>query len=274
MTNKLRGSCALAGFIVLAVASVAESQVNYDGTALSYSQNFDSLGTGTVSWSDNSTLAGWYLNSTVLGIPTSVGSSTGNNSSGNVFNVGVAGVNPVSDRALGWLNASTTGTGYIGVQVQNTSGQDYIGDVSLTLTYEQWSARNTASDSLEIDYKPNLVSTGNQLTSSGWTVLQSITSPNLSNTGGGSTHFIDGNASGNFVNASETITFTAGTPWLAGEYLWIRTKDSDVSGNDDLNAVDNVGISIAAQPVPEPSAMALAGLGLLATFRLIRCRRE
>ena len=273
MNKYFTGFRAMAGFIALAVASAAESQVAYDGTALSYSQNFDSLGTGTVSWIDNSTLAGWYLNGTVLGIPASVGTSTGNNSGGNVFNVGVAGANSVNDRAIGWLNASTTGTGYIGVQLQNTSGQDYIGDVNITLTYEQWSARNTTSDPLEIDYKANLVSTGNQLNSSGWTVLQSIASPNLSNTGGGSTHFLDGNASGNFVNATETITFTGGSPWLAGDYLWIRTKDADISGNDDLNAVDNVGISIAPQAVPEPAPAAFAGLGLAAAFILLRRHR-
>jgi hypothetical protein len=246
--------------IVLSAADVARSQVIYDGTGLSYTQNFDSLGTGTVAWTDNSTLPGWYLNSTTLGIPTSVATSTGNNSSGNVFNVGVAGVNPVTDRALGWLTTSTTGTGYVGVQLQNDSGQNYVGDVSITLTIEQWSARNVNSDPVFVDYKANLVSTGNQLTSTSWTTLATVASPNLSNTGGGTTHFIDGNAPGDFTTVTETVDFTAATPWNSGSYLWFRTRDASISGNNDLNAVDDVSINVA--PIPEPSALALSAIGL------------
>jgi hypothetical protein len=263
---------ALICFIALSAADVARSQVIYDGTGLSYTQNFDSLGTSTVSWTDNSTLPGWYLNSTTLGIPTSVATSTGNNSSGNAFNVGVAGVNPVTDRALGWLTTSTTGTGYVGVQLQNESGQNYVGNVSITLTIEQWSARNVNSDSVFIEDKANLVSTGNQLTSTSWTTLATVASPNLSNTGGGTTHFIDGNAPGNFTTVTETVDFTAATPWNAGSYLWFRTRDTTISGNNDLNAVDDVSISIAA--VPEPSAPALAGAGLVALLLVQRHWRK
>jgi PEP-CTERM motif len=266
------GAISLAGLVALTAVDSARSQISYDGTGLSYSQNFDSLGTSTVAWSDNSTLPGWYLNSTVLGVPASLAASTGNNSGGNAFNVGVAGVNPATDRAIGWLNASTIGTAYIGVQLQNNSGQDYVGDVSITLTYEQWSARNTTSDPLNIDDKANLVSTGNQLTSAGWTQLASIPSPNLSNTGGGTTHYIDGNATGNFTTVTETVTFASGTPWLAGDYLWFRTRDADISGSDDLNAIDDVSITAAALPVPEPSAMMLTGLGLAVAAWVLRRR--
>ena len=229
--------------VVLSVADVARSQVIYDGTGLSYTQNFDSSGTSTAPWTDNSTLPGWYLNSTTLGIPSSLAVSTGNNSSGNVFNVGVAGVNPITERALGWLTTSTTGTGYVGVQLQNESGQNYVGDVSITLTIEQWSARNVNPDSVFIDDKANLVSTGNQLTSTSWTTLATVPSPNLSNTGGGTTHFIDGNAPGNFTTVTETVTFTGASPWNSGSHLWFRTRDTVISGNNDLNAVDDASIS-------------------------------
>src|SRR5215469_3922872 len=252
----------LACCTTVAAVQTARCQISYNGAALSYTQNFDSLGTNSVTWTDNSTLPGWYLNGTVLGVPASVATSFGNNSGGGAFNVGVAGVNPVTDRALGWLNASTIGTAYIGAQLQNTSGQDYVGNVSISLTYEQWSARTTSSDPLEVDYKANLTSTGNQLTSASWAVLGSIASPNLSNTGGGTTHYIDGNAPGNFTTVTETVTFTSANPWVAGTFLWFRTKDNDISGNDDLNAIDDVTINVAAQPVPEPSYWALLATGL------------
>jgi hypothetical protein len=257
--------------IFLFTAHVARSQVTYNGTGLSYTQNFDSLGTNTASWTDNSTLPGWYLNSTVEGVPTTLAVSTGNNSSGNAFNLGVAGTDPITDRALGWLTTSTVGTGYIGVQLQNESGQNYVGDVSITLTIEQWSARNVNSDPVFIDYKANLISTGNQLTSTSWTQLDSIASPNLSNTGGGTTHYIDGNAPGNFATVTETVDFTSGTPWNAGSFLWFRTRDQDISGNNDMNGIDNVSINIS--PVPEPSVLALAGMGLAVLLMIQRCRR-
>jgi hypothetical protein len=251
----------LACCATVAVVQTARCQIAYNGSALSYNQSFDSLGTNSVAWTDNGTLQGWYLNSTTLGVPATVATSFGNNSGGGAFNVGVEGVHTVTDRALGWLNASTIGTAYIGVQLQNTSGLDYVGDVSLTFTYEQWSARNTVSDPLEVDYKANLVSTGNQLTSPGWTVLGSIASPNLSNTGGGTTHYIDGNTPGNFTTVTETVTFTSANPWTAGTFLWFRTKDSDIANNDDLNAIDDVMINVA-HPVPEPSCWALLATGL------------
>lgn len=209
----------------------------------------------------------------MLGIPASLTTSFGNANTASAYNVGSSvsqpGVNPASDRALAWATSATSGTGYIGVQLQNNSGQNYVGDVTFTVIYEQWSARNTTSDPLFLDYQANLVSTGNQLTSSGWTQLAGIASPNLSNTGGGATHYIDGNAPGNFTTATQTLTFTEASPWIAGNYLWFRTRDGDISGSDDMNAIDNVSINI--QAVPEPSAWILLGMGMLG---LVMARRR
>src|SRR5580698_8844136 len=121
--------CTLAGVVALAVVDTARSQITYNGSALNYTANFDSLGsTGPESWTDNSTLPGWYLKASsssfgASGVPTSLNvASVGGESTAGAYNVGdTSGVDP-TDRALGWVVASTTGTSYIGLELQNTSG--------------------------------------------------------------------------------------------------------------------------------------------------------
>ena len=258
--------------IALSAIPSARSQVSYDGTALNYLQNFDSLGTSTVTWTDNSTILGWYLNSTTLGVPASVAASTGNNSSGAAFNMGVAGVNSVNDRALGWLTTSATGTGYVGVQLQNSSGLDYLGDVTVTLTLEQWSARNVTVQSVLLQDKLNIATPGNQLTSTSWTTLDTLNGPNLSNAGGVTTHYIDGNDPANRVTVTDTVTFTSGAPWVAGRFLWFKTLDAVQSGNNDMFGIDDVSITVAA--IPEPATWALAALGGVLSLAGLQQRRR
>jgi hypothetical protein len=259
----------LTGVAALMVVNTAWSQIAYDGTLATstYTQNFDSLGTSSSTWTDDSTLLGWYLAADLpitSTLAANTGSASGNN---NAYNLGVAGQNPVTDRALGWISTtSKTGTTYTGLQLQNTSGQDFVGTVTFSFTFEQWSAKNSTSDPLSLDYQANVTATGNQLTSSGWTQLVSIDSPNLSASGGA----IDGNASGNFTIDTETVTFTGASPWIAGDYLWFRTLDQVISGLNDMNAIDDVSVSFNPSPVPEPSARVLFGLGVFGLVMALR----
>ena len=264
--------CALAGIVALTAANTARSQISYDGTTLSYSQNFDSLASSS-SWANDSTLLGWYMQATSAsfgssGVPTSLNvAAIGGESTAAAYNIGTNGVNPSTDRALGWVVSSATGIAYTGLQLQNTSGSDFTGDVTISYTIEQYSAKNAASESITSGYKL-LVSSGNQVASSGFTTLDTITNPNLSNSGSA----IDGNASGNYVTVTDVIDLSL-TPWDNNEYLWFRIADPrETSGNNELLAIDDVSVSITG--VPEPSTLSLAVIGGLLSLCVFRQRKS
>src|SRR6266508_2439848 len=86
------------------------------GTPLT--ENFYALastGTGIV-WTDNSTIPGWYSSRTTYN------SGTGSSNTGALYSFGVAGINPVTERALGSVGSSGTGTVYWGVKLTNNTG--------------------------------------------------------------------------------------------------------------------------------------------------------
>jgi hypothetical protein len=70
-------------------------------------ETFDTLasaGTSNV-WTDNSTIPGWWSTRTTYN------SGTGSSNTGALYSFGVAGTNPVTDRALGSVASGGTGTG-------------------------------------------------------------------------------------------------------------------------------------------------------------------
>jgi hypothetical protein len=103
-------------------------------------ENFDTLAsTGTgLTWTDNSTIAGWYSTRTAYN------SATGNSATGALYSFGVAGTNPVTDRALGGVASGTTGTFYWAARFVNNTGNT-ITSLDISYVGEQW--RNGGSSS-------------------------------------------------------------------------------------------------------------------------------
>jgi len=274
MKIKIITGSTLTSIIACAVVSTAHSQIAYTGSALNYAANFNSLGTtGPQSWTDNSTLPGWYLKAASStfgsgGIPTSLNVvNGGGESTAGAYNVGTNGVDPLTTRALGWVVASTTGTGFIGLELQNTSGSAFSGDVTFNYAIGQFSAKNAASETVSTGYKI-FASTGNQLGTSGFTALDSIANPNLSNVGGG----IDGFATGNYTTETDTIDLSS-TPWANNQFLLLEISiPRETSGNNELLAVESMDVTIVG--VPEPSALALCGSGLAGLLAVQRLRRK
>src|SRR5882672_2905795 len=112
-------------------------------------ENFDTLassGTG-IAWTDNSTIPGWYSTRTTYN------SGTGSSNTGALYSFGVAGTNPVTDRALGSVASGSTLTVYQAARLTNNTGSTVT---SLLISYvgEQWrNGGNVNTNDLTFQYQ-------------------------------------------------------------------------------------------------------------------------
>ncbi len=232
---------------VTALSSAAHAQISYTGGT--YSENFDSMGaTGTT------TPPGWFAGSgTATGaavVTNTVAPGTGSASSGGNYNFGVAGVNPVTDRALGSL-ASVSTQRDTELHITNNAGFD-ITQFTLSYDGEQWRVGGTMSvaNTLTLQYSMTGLS-------GSWVNMGSafdFTSPIASATASA----LDGNAAANRVSGIGG-TYTPSTPILNGSTFFLRWADPDDAAADHGIAIDNFTFSA----VPEPSVYMLLGVGLL-----------
>src|SRR5215468_3620053 len=158
------------------------------GTPLT--ENFDSLAsTGTgITWTDNSTIPGWYSTRTTYN------SGTGSSNTGALYSFGVAGTNPATDRALGSVASGGTGTIFQAVRLTNNTGGT-ITSLDISYVGEQWrNGGNTAAHTLTFQYQAGNagVVTGANTPSTGWTTFTplSFTGPIT----GATAAALDGNA--------------------------------------------------------------------------------
>ncbi len=186
--------------LLLSIAvTCVSAQFNINSASTNYTENFDALTNGT--WADGTTVTGWYTKTDATATITAYGANTGSTTTAGLYAFGVAGTNPLSDRALGWVpsnaftGASGTGKGYIGWRLKNNTGAN-ITAITVTWTGEQWRKEsNASSHTLNLTYQTGTTVT--DLTAGTWTSASSIfTSPITGATG---TTVLDGNASANRV---------------------------------------------------------------------------
>jgi len=207
-------------------------------------ENFDGLAsTGTgLTWTDNSTVPGWYSTRP------SYNSGTGSSNGGALYSFGVAGTNPVTDRALGSVASGTTTTIFQAARLTNNTGAT-ITSLDISYTGEQWrNGGNTVAHSLTFQYQVASagVITGANAPATGWTTFAplSFTGPVATATAA----TLDGNAPANRTAKSATLTVTVG----AGQEIWLRWQDPDDAGSDHGLAIDD--FSVTASGVPGDSA--------------------
>ena len=102
--------CVAAGSSRLAPPSFAITNGgNITALGVPLTENFDTLAsTGTgIAWTDDSTIPGWWSTR-----PT-YNSGTGSSNTGALYSFGVAGTNPVTDRALGSVASGGTGRSFM-----------------------------------------------------------------------------------------------------------------------------------------------------------------
>jgi len=253
----------LLSLFVLGLPSIAYAQVIYLVPGNTYTQDFNSLvqsGTGQ-SWSNNSTLTGWFLyRQPAPGTDiTTYNAGTGSSNAGNFYSFGSSTTD--SDRSLGgvgsggaYFGSPATGSvaGWIAVGITNSTGQALS---SFTMTYngEQWrdgGAATPSAQTMVVEYGFGTSFT----TVASWTSAGSgfnFTSPVFVNTSTGAA--VDGNTAGLIAGLGGSVN----TTWNTGDTLWIRFVETNDAGNDHGLSVDNFNFAAFAASVPEPSTYAL-----------------
>ena len=199
-----------------------------------YVQNFDATlsSTSTVTWTDNSTIPGWYAASTNLGANGLV-IGTGSSNVGNLNNYGSSSA---TDRTIGSLASASTGTLRYGVKLTNSTGGT-VDKIYVQYTGEQWRAGGgtATSNALTLDYSVDpsaTITTGTYNTTSGL----SFTSPITPGTAGA----LDGNNSSNRTKITGIISL--GSSLANGSSVWLRWTDLDETGFDHGLGLDDLTV--------------------------------
>jgi hypothetical protein len=239
----------------LTLAVPTSANVVLTGIATPYTQNFDNLASSgnNNTWTNNQAatdihgMNGWYWQeseATSLIYDVSTGTST----SGTAYSFGVAGTNPVTDRAMGNLGTAGHPNTAWGVVFQNNTGQA-LNSITVSYTGEEW-RRAPSEGGLTFSYLTSssdittLTPGGGAVPSTpAWTGLAAL---NFSPPVVGSGAALDGNAAANRTAISATIFATI----PAGEYFALRWYDGDSTNNDGGVAIDDLTLTVT---VPEPS---------------------
>lgn len=207
-------------------------QVSITSLPQTYNQDFTSLGTSSATFTNNSTILGWY--STNSGSTLNV--DAGGASTGACYNYGTASA---VDRSLGGLSSSGT-TPQFGVRIKNNSTVD-IAAIDIAFNGEQWKQTANAQ-TLVFEYQISS-SAITSLSSGTWTAATALdfVAPKTGTAGA-----LDGNLTVNRTAKSATLNVTV----PAGSEIFLRwTKSGSTSPGlsiDDLSIIaKSAGITSA-----------------------------
>jgi len=258
--------------ILICCVALVESCLNARASVLygipgnSYSQDFDSLGSSGSTWTNDSTLQGWYYALSTGAAPTSYNAANGSSPAQDLaLSVGSSGS---GERGLGSQNPGTANTKLrFGLQLNNDSA-DTLSQFTLSYTGEEWRviANEATQDKLVFEYQIFASGSGNQLTTTtGWTSVSALTF--TAPIAAGASAALDGNASANRIQLSSPVT---GITWAPGQELWLRWTDSTVGASGTTAQLYMMGVddlSFVATPEPSTAGIFLAGSLLLGAFR-------
>lgn len=226
-----RGFILAIAMIALLTPWSAKAQVVYQSLEDVYTQNFDSLpSTGTsYTWSDNSTIAGWYAANTGSVSFNPAGVTTGATTNGNLYSFGSSGA---SDRALGSIGSGSNNAGgfYYGAKFVNDTGLT-INAITISYVGEQW--RNSAAAAQTVSFQYSLTATG--IKSGAYTSISALDF--TSTLTGGTSGAVNGNSTA-ARRMIGPITITD-VYWPPGTTLWLRWSDPDHTGFDHGLAIDD-----------------------------------
>jgi hypothetical protein len=258
----------------------AEAQINIvdSGAAgnqiplgANYTQSFDSLihpTTGRVPWSDNSTVAGWYVNRRFVSIDVYMVSF------GLIPDLGSLGGERETDRALGsWVGQYAGDYIHFGVRFVNTSSSSITG-LDISFDGEQWyygEGRPGVTDFLEFSYRVCNAGQGDIGAVSDWVSVPDLAFVSPIDATQPMRRSLNGNLPVNRTSGiAESLTELTLAP---GQEIWLRWTATDTpSILDGVLAIDNLSVRFTA--VPEPAAfVVLAGASALLCSVCRRRRR-
>ena len=233
--------------VALCTPLAVQAQVSLTTPGAPVTINFDTLPTsGSATWTNNSTVPGWFHARTGTG--TTIVANNGSNNAGNLYSYGTG---TATDRALGSLGSGNAAVGnlYWGVRLQNNTGAT-ITSLEVSFVGEQWRNSAAAAQTLAFSYlvgSPTVTGSLAEFQSAGTAVAAlNFTSPVTGGTAGA----LDGNATANRVALSTTIS---GLSIPNGTEVMLRWADPDHTGADHGLAIDDVVVTVPGAPVPSLS---------------------
>lgn len=238
-------------FVLFISIFSAYGQVSLTTIGTAYTENFSALtcsatNGGTVTWTNNSNLTGWYAaHSGTFNLMTQLSGSTRSNT-GRLYAIIDAG-----DKSLGSRASGGTGTVTFGVRLQNNTGTTIT---SLNVSYygEQWSIAENGANFNTLAFHYQTGATLTSTTAGTWTpygaldfdqIWGSSNSAALGGTAcGGSSNqclSLNGNTATNRVLITACIDVTI----PAGQEIMLRWQDVDDSANDHHLQIDDVSIT-------------------------------
>jgi predicted extracellular nuclease len=205
-------------------------------------QNFDTLpASGSATWTNDSTLPGWYHARTGTG--TTIVANDGVSNAGNLYSYGTG---TATDRALGSIGSggATAGNFFWGIRLTNNTGST-ITSLAVSYVGEEWRNSAAAAQTVSFSYlvgSPTVTGSLAEFQSAGVAVTAlDFTSPVTGGTAGA----LNGNLAANRTALSSTIT---GLSIPNGTDIMLRWSDPDQTGSDHGLSIDDFSVT------PNPSA--------------------
>ena len=242
IVRSARRFCAI--LLLLTLILGAHAQVSLTTISTPYTENFDTLpATGSATFTNNSTIPGWYAARTGTG--TTIVANDGSNNGGNLYSYGTG---TATDRAIGSLGSGNAAIGNLfwGVRLKNNTGVP-ITQLNISYTGEQWRNSAAAAQTLAFSYligSPNVTGTLAEFQAAGVAVPQlDFTTPVT----GGAAGALNGNLAANRVAISFSIT---GISIPVGVEVMLRWADPDHTGADHGIAIDDFSVTPLSPPTP------------------------
>jgi len=231
--------------VALFFSSMGMSQTNVNTIGTAVQENFNSLPSSgsAASWSQNSTVSGWYAYETdPYRVAVSYIADSGASNTGRVYSYGRAGS---SERALGSLGSGSTDSIVYGWRLKNNTGKA-ITSINVSYTGEQWRrGANTATNKLAFFYKVASSITSidsleiKNLSSSSYVSISSLdfTSPSV----GAAFSITNGNDNAFQTKFNQDITVNI----PIGYEIMIMWFDDDDASNDHGLAIDDISVTFS-----------------------------